>query len=209
MTTKTVLLAAAFATAIAGGASAATVVNGSFEQTPGFSGKRNWQVYKSIEGWTTSNGAGMEIQSNATLRGIDAHQGNHYVELDSHGRNSNSTITQSIAFKAGTYDLSFYYAPRTTSDHTNGIQFSVGDYLLDQVAGPSGLFIRQSWAQVTRRFEVKEAGIYNLSFSAIGKQDTYGGLIDNVSISAVPLPASAFFLLGGLGLFGAFRRKST
>ncbi len=96
MKLKPMLLVAAAAAAFSGTAQAATVVNGSFEDTPGFSGSRTWQVYNSIDGWSTTSGAGIEIQSNATLGGIDAQDGDKYVELDSHGSDSNSMMSQDI-----------------------------------------------------------------------------------------------------------------
>ena len=203
------LLAAAIAVGMGGATQAATVTNGSFENTPGFNGSRNWQVYNSIDGWSTDSGAGIEIQSNATLGGIDAQDGDKYVELDSHGKNSNSKMSQSIYFDAGSYKLSFYYAPRIANSNSNGIEFSVGDFLLDSVSGPNGEHPRLAWTLVQRVFNVDIAGSYDLSFAATGKQDTLGGLIDNVSVAAVPLPASALLLLGGLGAFGAMRRKKS
>lgn len=204
---KTGLLAIATAVTLAAPAQAATVVNYSFEDTPGFNGSRNWQVYNSVEGWTTTGGAGIEIQSNATLPGIDAQDGDKYVELDSHGRSSNSRMTQMVQLDAGSYRLGFYYAPRTNRGNSNGIEYSVGDFLLGQVSGPNGDYAVQEWTHVAATFVVDTGGLFDLSFAATGRQDTLGGLIDTVSLSEVPVPASALLLLGGLGAFGAMRRK--
>lgn len=198
-------MAAAAAVTIAGAAHAATVVNGSFEDTPDMGGK-SWRVFDSIDGWNTTSGAGIEIQSGVVMASQD---GSNHVELDSHGSGSNSTMAQSIFFKEGTYRLSFYYAPRTNNATSNGIQFAVGDYLLGSVSGPDGTYARKQWSLVQADFEVTTGGYYDLSFSATGRQDTYGGLIDNVSLSEVPLPASAMLLLGGLAGFGALRRKKS
>ena len=59
------------------------------------------------------------------------------------------------------------------------------------------------WMEVTSRFSVATAGTYSLSFFA--QYGSYyqgcgncGALIDNVSISAVPLPASALLLLAAV-----------
>jgi hypothetical protein len=204
---KRMFLCAMAMAALAAPAQAASLLNGSFEDTPGFSGKRNWQVYKELEGWTTTRGAGVEVQSNATLRGIDAVDGDKYIELDSHGRNSNSQITQAVEFQAGQYELSFYYAPRTNRGGSNGISYSFAGDLLGKVAGPQSLYKKGQWSRVSTVFEVEEDGVYDISFAAIGRQDSYGGLIDNIAVSEVPVPASAFLLLGGLGAFGWMRRR--
>ena len=47
-----------------------------------------------------------------------------------------------------------------------------------------------------------------LSFSAQGTSDSYGGSIDNISVtSAVPEPESYVMLLAGMGLIGAVARR--
>ncbi|MDW4497482.1 hypothetical protein R5H30_05775 [Sulfitobacter sp. D35] len=96
---------AALSFMLAGSASAAIVVNGDFEDvnssTPG-AGLANgrslstlatsgggWDIYSALPGWTTVEGAGIEVQTNRTLRSIDAHSGQHYIELDSR---KNSTM---------------------------------------------------------------------------------------------------------------------
>lgn len=198
-------LAAAAAVTIAGAAHAATVVNGSFEDTPDMGGA-SWRVFDSIDGWSTASGAGIEIQSGVVMTSQD---GNNHIELDSHGSGSNSTMAQSIYFDEGVYRLSFYYAPRTNRTGSNGIQYSVGEYLLGTVSGPNGMYARRQWSLVEADFSVTDSGYYDLSFAATGREDTLGGLLDNVSISEVPLPASAMLLLGGLAGFGALRRKKS
>lgn len=205
-----------------GAAQATTVINGGFEETPGNptgafgdklgslasgSGNGSWDVYKTIPGWKTASGAGIEIQTNNTLGSIDAHSGKHYVELDSHGRHSNSTMQQVINLAAGQYRLSFYFSPRTANAKSNGIAYSITDFLCDTlvsgaITGPGKDTAVGTWTLVTALFTVKEGGSkVKLAFSATGKQDTYGGLIDDVSISAVPLPPTAILL--GSALVGA------
>lgn len=201
------VIAVAATLAFSGVAQAATVMNGSFEDIPGFDAGRNWQVFNAIDGWSTTSGAGIEVQSNSTLSGIDAQDGDKYIELDSHNRNSNSRMSQSVSLTSGTYDLTFYYAPRTDRVGSNGIEFSFGEFLLGTVDGPNEGYPRLEWTKITRRFNVHADGDYMLSFAATGREDTYGGLLDNVSVSAVPLPASALLLLGGLGAIGFVRRR--
>ena len=207
------------------GVSAATVINGDFEvsfegvgQTNGNnfddlatgSGNGNWDVWSEIPGWTTIEGPGVEIQTNNTGGNgikVDAQSGNHYIELASHGvGNSNSTIAQEIEFSAGTYLLSFYYSPRTNKLGQNGIAFGVGD-LASSVSGPTPDLKRGEWTLVQERFTVGDE-TSSLFFSAFGARDTLGGLVDNISISEVPLPASSLLLLAGLGGLGAMRRRN-
>jgi hypothetical protein len=203
-------------------ASAATVVNGSFEDPTraigevnnnafvdlaGSSGSSSWDVWSELNGWA-STGAGIEIQTDNTIGSVDAQDGEHYVELASHGAaDSTSAMKQGITFSAGTYLLSFYYSPRTGTLGENGIKYGVEGVFAGVVSGPTDDLKRGEWTEVTQEFTVGD-GTNSLFFSAIaGGNSTLGGLIDNVSISAVPLPASSLLLLAGLGGLGAMRRR--
>ena len=203
--------------------SAATVVNGSFELAPRDRGTfgadfasmndrgRSWDVWMSLPGWHTGSGSGIEVQTDRTLRLIDAQDGDHYVELDSHGGSSNSSMYQDIFLTTGTYELSFFYSPRTRNPRSNGIGYSVTGnsetLLSDAVTGPNRDIRRRVWTEITDRFSVRADGMVRLSFSARGREDTLGGFIDNVSIAPVPLPAAGWMLLAGMVGLGAMRAR--
>lgn len=227
---KWMMAAAVAATALLGASAAnAMIVNGNFEDTTTedptglVHGNKlsnlattgsSWDVFKKISGWETSNGAGIEVQTNRTLGSIDAHSGQHYIELDSHPKpNSNSTMRQEMSLGTGTYELTFWYSPRNNDAGSNGIEYSVSDGLLSGfITGPGASPATSVgvWTLVKSIFKVETAGDYFLSFAATGKQNTYGGFIDTVNVTAVPLPAAGLMLPVGLALIGfaSRRRKS-
>ncbi|WP_434054944.1 MAG: hypothetical protein RDA78_08780 [Roseibium sp.] len=212
---------------LAAGSANAMIVNGDFEDTSynptGLVNNNtlanlattgsSWDVFSEISGWKTTAGAGIEVQTNRTLGSIDAHSGQHYIELDSHPRpNSNSTMSQDVTLGVGKYELSFWYSPRNNDASSNGIEYSVSGLLLDSVTGPgaSPLTAVGAWTLITALFHVETAGDYTLSFAATGKQNTLGGFVDTVNITAVPIPAAGLLLPAGLGLltFAARRRRA-
>lgn len=204
-------VAAALAVAcmgFSGAASAASVVNGGFEDVAGLASgglnRGSFGVYDSIPGWTKGDGtAGIELQTNATLGEIDAQAGNWYVELDS---DSNSSMFQDITFAdAGSYLLSFFYAPRTTTPGDNGITFSLGGL----VSGVVDAVFPSGWTETTALFTVGAGDTLRLTFEATGISNSFGGFIDSVSITPapVPLPASILLLGGAVAGAGAFARR--
>lgn len=225
------ILATAVAFSLAAlGAQAAIVMNGSFEQDGGNvaldgqtfgslaagTGNNSWSVFTSLPGWTRVSGAGIEVQTNNTLGSIDAHDLQHYVELDS---NNNSAMAQTINFTStGRFLLSFFYSPRDTNVASNIIQFAVAEafdppfdsLLLSSVAGPGAGTSVGTWTKITAEFVVKAIGNHTLTFEALGlpgDRVSYGGFVDSVSISAVPLPAGGLLLIGALGGLAALRRR--
>lgn len=216
----------------------AVVVNGDFEDTrtstpneglvnrqelgelatlPG----KTWDVFTTIPGWTTSAGAGIEVQANGTIRGFNANSGSHYVELDSHpnaeSNITNSMMEQEITLASGIYQLDFFYSPRTSDVGTNGIEYSVfsqssSQLLAGSVTGPSATTSVGTWTQVfSTLFPVLSSDSpIILKFLATGSEDTLGGFIDDVSltrISAVPLPAAGPLLLIGVAGLGFLSRR--
>lgn len=211
----------AAALAVAPFASAATVVNGSFEQDPGSvginngnsfaampgaSGNASWDVFKTVPGWTTDAGDGVELQTANTIP-LSAYDGNYYAELDG---NQNSTISQMVTFGVGKYKLSFAFSPRVAGNTgTNQISYGV-DGLFDLVVtGPSASYPLNVWTVVTQIFTVTTAGNYALYFDAAGKSDSLGGFIDGIEVAAVPVPAAGFMLFGALGGLAALRRRKS
>ena len=205
------IAAASCAAIIGSAASAATVVNGSFEDGPAVS---NWQIFGSIPGWSAD--PNIEIQTADTLNSIDPQDGARYAELDT---NTNSRIYQSIILDAGTYLLSFFYSPRvndTSADaDTNDMSYSVADLSGSIIGAPTpGEFEHGEWTKVTGYFTVGADGTeVELSFQASGETPTdgcgnCGALLDNVSIAAVPLPAGLLLMLSAVGAFGFARRRT-
>jgi hypothetical protein len=227
---KTFVAAAAVLAFGMSAASAATVVNGSFEQNPGIVGLNgstfanlaapggaSWDIFTSLPGWTKGAvGAGIEIQTAETLGTINAQDGQHYVELDS---NNNSSMHQTINFAStGRYLLSFFYSPRQgTAVGSNIIDYSLFDaalpaniILAGTVTGPSNAAPVTAvgvWTKITAEFVITNVGNYNLKFAAGGTSDSLGGFIDNVSLAPVPVPAAGFLLFGALGGLVALRRR--
>ena len=209
---------------LAGGAASAStiVVNGSFEADAGPGTTKNnrtgavnyvdmptsgpsWGIWDDLPGWTGAGGSGIEVQTDRTLGSIDSQDGDYYVELDT---NRNSSMSQLVSLDAGVYELSFWYSPRTNNPATTGIDYSLGALFSENVSGPSGSYPRGVWTEVVERFEVLADGDYLMTFEATGTSNSLGGLLDNVSISAVPLPAGAVLMLTALGALAVGRRRA-
>ena len=193
--------------------------NGSFEDSTGNSkglvnrvtfnqlltSNYSWDTWKTIDKWKNVSGPGVEVQTDRTLSTIDAQDGDYYIELDS---TANSSISQKVQLSQGTYLLSFWYSPRTALALTNTITYNLGRVVSGQITnGVNGARVGV-WVEVKALFSIKSKGNYDLTFAAAGLSDGYGGLIDNVSIETVPLPATGFGLFAALGGLGLMRRRS-
>lgn len=179
------------------------IVNGArFGQLP-VSGP-SWDVFQAVKGWKTASGSGIEVQTNATLPSIDAKQGSYYLELDGL---DNSSISQKVHLGAGSYNLSFWYSPRTNNSASNTIGYSLGNIVSGQVTNSYKGAQVGFWTQIQTRVTIRSGGNYDLILAALGTSDGYGGLIDDVSLTAVPLPAAGLGLLGGLTGLGVLRRR--
>jgi hypothetical protein len=196
------------------------VVNGSFETgVPGnTAGLLNgatygnmptsgpsWDLWSGLNGWKQAKPGGIEVQTNPTLSSIDAQNGNYYVELDTTG---NSAMFQNVALHVGRYVMSFWYSPRTGNVRSNGINYQLSGLGVVGKADSNtpGASVGQ-WTQISVAFFVSTAKNYRLTFAASGTSDGYGGLLDNVQIEGVPVPASGFALFGALGGLAALRRR--
>lgn len=202
------LLCVFLITSVTSTSSALPLVNGNFDDDTGISlSPGSWDVYDSIVGWETGAGTGIEIQYDTI---VDSHTSNYYVELDSHGgTNTNSSMFQSVFLTAGSYELSFWYHARTNLDDDNGIEALIDGSSIGLVTKKLNEMV-SVWEQINWAFTVDIDTDYELMFRAFGKDNSYGGFIDSVSLSSTPVPEPAtmlLFCLGLLGLVGVSRRK--
>ncbi|WP_373084491.1 VPLPA-CTERM sorting domain-containing protein [Sneathiella sp.] len=195
------------------------VTNGGFEDNVGLGGS-GWDVFTNIPGWSRTTGRGIEVQS-GDIGGSTAYEGNQKIELDSHNlsgtggasNNSNSGMTQSLVLGPGLYEFSFAYLGRTEDIGTNGIGYSLvnmtddpdSDILNTDVTGVRS----DEWQVFSFRFNLDTLTNIAVNFWAKGTEDTYGGYLDDVRISAVPLPAALPLYGAGLAAMGfmGWRRK--
>lgn len=192
------LLASALAAASLGASAQNLVVNGSFEANAQANG--SWSIYNNLVGWTGYSN--IELRNNVAGTAQD---GVNFVELDT---TRNMSMAQSIS-GYGQYLLSFWYSARPgVAAGSNGLSYSLGDLsgsVLNTTAGTNS----NNW----QHFEgiVTLNGLSKLTFGAIGASDSYGGSLDNVSVTAVPEPETYAMMLAGLGMIGTIvrRRKRT
>ncbi|GAA5218620.1 DUF642 domain-containing protein [Corallincola platygyrae] len=178
-------------------ASANLIVNGSFdqfEQQP----TRSWSIYQSLVGWETTAGAGIEVGRYSLYTGSSVESDNPWVvELDSR---NNSAMTQVVdILEASYYELSFSYAARTNraDDNVVNVSFDPIDSALASFNETKSS--QQGWQSVNYEFWLAP-GEYSLTFQGGGISNSYGGLIDAVSLIDVEAPATP--LLAGIALFG-------
>ncbi|MFG6463381.1 PEP-CTERM sorting domain-containing protein [Roseateles sp. DXS20W] len=174
------------------------VVNGSFEADP-IAGN-SWVIRPNITGWTGAP----DIELQNQLEGNLAQDGQQLVELDTF---ANSAMSQTIN-ATGWVNLSFWYTPRIGwGANTHGVQVSLGGFtgtVMDSVAGGSV----PNWQRFSALVDLGSSGSAVLRFAATGTSDMAGGLIDNVSVTAVPEPSTAALsLAGGLVLAAGLRRR--
>lgn len=152
--------------------------NGSFE-APGLAGG-GWGVFRTIPGWESTEGPGIEVQNHAT---VEAAEGNQHVELDSHAP---SDMAQTVESTPGAvYRLSLAYSPRPgVGPEDNTIEVYFGEQLVDTLrsdgTGLSGArWTRHSWTVVASsthtRVRLRDAGIPN----------SLGGYLDALSLVRV------------------------
>ncbi|QOL25604.1 DUF642 domain-containing protein [Thalassotalea sp. LPB0316] len=216
-------------------ASASLIVNGSFEQVvfddntsskgnvfgtdlAAFANKnKGWDVFMTLPGWFTSGGNGIEIQKNIVTKSQD---GSQHVELDSHKvGQSNSMMTQTVdsLIVGQMYQLDYYYKPRTNNIDDNGINVYwygsntlFNDGIQAQHTSDGTRNTQTAWQLETITFEALESSM-NLSFAAVGSQNTLGGLIDNVSlvqVAQVPEPSTLLLLLFPAGMLLVKRKTA-
>ncbi|MFT3989024.1 DUF642 domain-containing protein [Aestuariivirga sp.] len=199
--------------AASGSAHANLISNGSFETVDSRVGNLNgialdqlatgnrWDIYTSLPGgWTTVSGYhGIEVQNNTVTSAAD---GTKYLELESDGI---SSITQSFtATFTGKYLLQFFYQPRTSTAGDNLVHATIDGVTVSTSNGVASA----GWSLVSVIVTLN-AGTHTLGFDAIGAIDnSVGGFIDNVSITAVPLPPPALLLMSGIVGIGYLGRRS-
>jgi hypothetical protein len=175
------------------------VVNGGFEQYTSV-GAGTWATFGSGYGWTTAAN-GVEIRN--AVAGFAA-EGVRFAELDT---NANGSIWQTIHTGANqTLKLTFSYAPRPgVSAGSNPIQVFWNNQSLATITGNGNQ--SSSWLDFSYGVTADASGSGVLKFRAIGVSDSYGGSLDNVSVTAVPEPQSISILLAGLGILAVMTRR--
>lgn len=217
--------------------SASLITNGSFEEllfvdnskSQGLVHKTNlasfenknkaWEVFYSLPGWITTAGNGIELQKNIVTKSADGQQ---HVELDSHPRGaSNAVMTQTLGSLTvgASYLLEFSYKPRTNLINDNGINVFWYDAATDFNFDMSADYAIDGQKNHSPKWSVQsiiltaQSDTMDLSFAAFGRQNSLGGLIDNVSLVQVSaglvanVPEPSMLVLSLLGCAALIRRQ--
>ena len=189
---------AATALALAGAAHAAgpnLVADGTFAGATG-----SFSTYGAVStidnAWTVSNGSVDLIGSYWTA------PTGYSIDLDG---NAPGTISQGLNLAAGQYTVSFALAGNFAGgDATKAVQVSIDgvthDYTFVTTGHSAGAM---GWETKSFTFDVTNpAALSTLTFTSLDAGGYYGAALADISVTAVPEPASLGLLLAGLGMLG-------
>ena len=198
-------LAIAILVVAAGPASAGNLlINGDFSQPDAATPPNDGSVYKfiyagdpSLTGWTVTSGS-VEVDLTTPTFGAPTASGNpQNLDLDG---NSAGTITQSFTTIMGqTYSLDFYYSNNIYGSAASAT-VSVSDSTLTPVVitHSGATYGSLNWQYEEETFVANSTSATLMFASNDPASSTTGILLDGVSVSAVPEPASVTLL--GLGV---------
>ncbi|MHA4871417.1 PEP-CTERM sorting domain-containing protein [Duganella sp. PWIR1] len=152
-----------------------------------------------LGGWTVSGGGTVDTIGPG-LYDVFPLNG-HYIDLDG-SNGATGLFSKSFVATAGTtYTATFQLAGnhRGYGDDTVAVNFG-------SASGSYTLSSGDAFGSHTLTFTAVTNSAFSLSFKNSGG-DYVGGLLDNVSVTAVPEPTTYAMLLAGLGLMGAVARR--
>ena len=155
-----------------------------------------------IPGWTiTTNNVDIVSDLTSTPKAAD---GNQYLDLVGNG--TTGGISQSFDTKLGqTYTLSFEYGNNAWSTGFAQAQMKVG--ALSALLGHNTSTTSDiNWTSYTGTF-VGDGDPMTLSFLETYGYNYGGVLLDDISVTATPLPAALPLFAGGLGILGLLGRR--
>lgn len=178
---------------------AAPIFSDDFNSENGGSGVTN---YAGFANWTVSDGT-VDLIGNGFF---DMQPGyGLYVDMDGSTQNAGKMLTsQTITLNPGTYMLSYELAGnhRNNAAETVFVEVNLGNILADQ----HSLGRYADFTLFSHTFSVDTITYVSLSFEGAGG-DNVGMLLDNVQISAVPVPGAVLLASLGITTVGWLRRR--
>ncbi|WP_380872054.1 hypothetical protein ACFB49_30000 [Sphingomonas sp. DBB INV C78] len=202
------LLGLAAATLMSGAANAALLVNGSFELGNPQPGSGGFSTHgagdTSITGWTVHSGSVDWINNY-----WDAYDGTHSIDL---AGNEPGSIEQTFATVAGqVYTVTYFLSgnPDGGDIAKQGLVAAINGSVIasDTILGIKAP-ARDDMQYLENMFQFTATGTSTtLRFSSNSGEGAYGPVLDMVSISPVPEPATWAMMLVGFGVVGASMRR--
>jgi hypothetical protein len=169
-------------------------------------------------GWKTVSGAVDIIGNSSNGSSFDLLPGNGaYIDMDGSKFQEGTIRTlTSFDFVPGvTYTLTYDLAGnqriasgRNSVDRVRAFFREVGGSVVAATSLVTSLAYNTGFTTITETFTVAAPVTARLFFAAVSRRsDNIGLLLDNVKLTAVPLPGAALLMLSGLAGLGAFARR--
>ncbi len=197
---RTLLTSAVVALSVSTAASAATTL---FEDN--FDNDTQGTPQPSLDNWTVGGTGTIDVIGTGFY---DFYPGNgNYIDLNGSPGAGSITTTDPLGMVVGqTYELSFDYGVNLTSAGLEELLFGFGTTTFSLLIEGA---IDLTHYVVSFVYDGSGDFLFFADSGVNSPNDNGGPVVDNIQLSAVPLPAAGLLLLGGLGALGALRRRKT